>query len=62
MLLANTYHLHLRPGERSMRELGGLHALHELAPSDPDDSAATRCSASADYNAIDERWSHVPIG
>ncbi len=25
MLLANTYHLHLRPGEEVVRELGGLH-------------------------------------
>jgi queuine tRNA-ribosyltransferase len=24
-ILANTYHLHLRPGERQVRELGGLH-------------------------------------
>lgn len=27
MLLANTYHLHLRPGEDVVRELGGLHAF-----------------------------------
>ena len=27
MLLANTYHLHLRPGEEVVRELGGLHAM-----------------------------------
>ena len=25
ILLANTYHLHLRPGEQIVRELGGLH-------------------------------------
>ena len=25
MVLANTYHLHLRPGERTVAELGGLH-------------------------------------
>ncbi|MBI4458627.1 MAG: tRNA guanosine(34) transglycosylase Tgt, partial [Acidobacteria bacterium] len=25
MILANTYHLHLRPGEQLIRELGGLH-------------------------------------
>jgi queuine tRNA-ribosyltransferase len=25
VILANTYHLHLRPGERLVRELGGLH-------------------------------------
>ncbi|MCB9915696.1 MAG: tRNA guanosine(34) transglycosylase Tgt [Planctomycetes bacterium] len=27
MILANTYHLHLRPGEEVVRELGGLHAM-----------------------------------
>jgi queuine tRNA-ribosyltransferase len=27
ILLANTYHLHLRPGEKLVRELGGLHAF-----------------------------------
>ena len=27
MLLANTYHLHLRPGEEVVRELGGLHGF-----------------------------------
>jgi len=27
MLLANTYHLHLRPGEEVVRKLGGLHAM-----------------------------------
>ena len=25
MILSNTYHLHLRPGEEVVRELGGLH-------------------------------------
>ncbi len=27
MILANTYHLHLRPGEDTVEELGGLHAM-----------------------------------
>src|SRR4029079_1093634 len=27
ILLANTYHLHFRPGEQLVAELGGLHAL-----------------------------------
>ncbi len=27
MILANTYHLYLRPGSRAVRELGGLHAF-----------------------------------
>ena len=25
--LSNTYHLHLRPGDRVVREMGGLHAF-----------------------------------
>ena len=27
MILANAYHLHLRPGDELVRELGGLHAF-----------------------------------
>ncbi len=27
MILANTYHMHLRPGEAVVKELGGLHAM-----------------------------------
>ncbi len=27
MVLANTYHMHLRPGEDTVRELGGLHTM-----------------------------------
>jgi len=27
MILANAYHLHLRPGDALVRELGGLHAF-----------------------------------
>ena len=27
MILANAYHLHLRPGESLVREMGGLHAF-----------------------------------
>ncbi|HWR67493.1 MAG TPA: tRNA guanosine(34) transglycosylase Tgt, partial [Desulfomonilia bacterium] len=27
IILANTYHLHLRPGEDLVRDLGGLHAF-----------------------------------
>ena len=30
MILGNTYHLALRPGEDVVRDLGGLHALHGL--------------------------------
>ena len=27
VVLANTYHLHFRPGERIVEELGGIHTL-----------------------------------
>ncbi len=32
MVLANTYHLALRPGEAVVAALGGLHALHRAGP------------------------------
>ena len=35
MVLANTYHLLLRPGPDVMEHLGGLHSLHALAGADP---------------------------
>ena len=35
MILGNAYHLHLRPGDDVVRELGGLHALHGLGRADP---------------------------
>ena len=34
-MLANTYHLMLRPGAERIARLGGLHALHALGPADP---------------------------
>ena len=36
ILLANTYHLYLRPGHERIERLGGLHRLHGLGPTDPD--------------------------
>ena len=35
MVLANTYHLALRPGEQVVAELGGLHRVHGLGRPDP---------------------------
>ena len=35
IVLANTYHLTLRPGEALVAKLGGLHALHALGRPDP---------------------------
>ena len=36
MVLANTYHLALRPGERIVEHLGGLHAFMRLVRADSD--------------------------
>ena len=36
VILGNTYHLHFRPGEDVIEELGGLHALLGLGRADPD--------------------------
>ena len=35
MILANTYHLYLRPGEDLVERLGGLHKIHALGWSNP---------------------------
>ena len=35
IVLGNTYHLHFRPGDEVIAELGGLHALHGLGRADP---------------------------
>ena len=36
IILSNTYHLHLRPGEDLIERAGGLHKFLELAGSDTD--------------------------
>ena len=36
VILGNTYHLHFRPGEDVIEELGGLHAFTRLGRADPD--------------------------
>ena len=46
VMLCNTYHLHLRPGDKLVAEMGGLHKLP--AGTDPSSPTAAdfRCSAS----------------
>ena len=47
MILANAYHLHLRPGDELIRDLGGLHRFMDW-----DGRAAARvagCSSSGNY-------------
>lgn len=34
--LSNTYHLHLRPGDEVVRDMGGLHQIHDVGRPDPD--------------------------
>ena len=34
--LSNTYHLHLRPGDDVVRQMGGLHKFMHLGRPDPD--------------------------
>ena len=47
IILGNTYHLHLRPGEDVVRALGGLHAFSPLEPPDAHRlAAASRSSRS----------------
>ena len=36
ILLGNTYHLHFRPGDELIRELGGLHSFMGVGRPDPD--------------------------
>ncbi len=36
MILANTYHLALRPGEQVVAEVGGLASVHGVGWADPD--------------------------
>ena len=33
--LSNTYHLHVRPGDKVVKQLGGLHEFYELGQTDP---------------------------
>ena len=35
IILGNTYHLHFRPGEDLIAELGGLHRVHAVGRADP---------------------------
>ncbi len=55
IVLANTYHLMLRPGAERIAALGGLHALHALAArrSSPIPAASRSCRSSA-LRKVDE--------
>jgi queuine tRNA-ribosyltransferase len=54
MILANAYHLHLRPGEEVVRELGGLHAFMNWDGPILTDSGGYQVFSMADINSIDD--------
>lgn len=54
MLLANTYHLALRPGEETVRELGGLHAFMAWPGPILTDSGGFQVFSMADRVTLDE--------
>ncbi|MDX1661268.1 MAG: tRNA guanosine(34) transglycosylase Tgt [Gemmatimonadota bacterium] len=54
MVLANAYHLHLRPGSETIRELGGLHRFMAWDGPVLTDSGGYQVFSLAELNAIDE--------
>ena len=48
MILANTYHLYLRPGAEVVGELGGLHEFMRWKGPILTDSGASKCSPRQD--------------
>ena len=63
ILLGNTYHLHFRPGEELIAELGGLHAVHGLGRADPDRLGRLPGLLAARHDARRRRRGrHVPVG
>ncbi|MDP6539227.1 MAG: tRNA guanosine(34) transglycosylase Tgt [Planctomycetota bacterium] len=54
MVLANTYHLHLRPGEEVVAELGGLHAMMAWDGPILTDSGGFQVFSMSDLCRVDE--------
>src|SRR6478752_3032754 len=55
IILANTYHLMLRPGEKTVAELGDLHRFMGWAGPILTDSGGFQVFSLADINKIDDR-------
>ena len=55
MILGNTYHLSLRPGEEIVRELGGLHAFSGWSGPILTDSGGFQVFSLADISAVSEK-------
>ena len=54
MILANTYHLHLRPGEEVVKQLGGLHSMMSWDGPILTDSGGYQVFSMGDINRIDD--------
>src|SRR5436190_4452680 len=54
MILANAYHLHLRPGDALVRELGGLHAFMGWSRPILTDSGGFQVFSLASLRTVDE--------
>ena len=54
MILANTYHLHLRPGEKVVRALGGLHSFMNWDGPILTDSGGYQVFSMSDINSVQE--------
>jgi queuine tRNA-ribosyltransferase len=59
MLLANTYHLHLRPGEKVIEELGGLHRFMGWERPILTDSGGYQMFSLRHLTRIDERGAYL---
>ncbi len=55
LVLANTYHLMLRPGEKTVAELGGLHRLMGWAGPILTDSGGFQVFSLSDLNEVSDR-------
>ncbi len=54
IILANTYHLHLRPGEATVKEMGGLHSFMNWSGPILTDSGGFQVWSLSDLRKIDE--------
>ena len=58
IILANTYHLYLRPGHELIRKLGGLHAFMSWRKAILTDSGGYQVFSLAGRRTIDEHGAH----
>ena len=55
IILGNTYHLHIRPGEKTVRALGGLHRFMNWSRPILTDSGGFQIFSLASLNKVDEK-------